>query len=705
MKATLLIELFTEELPPRALQRLGDAFASSIASQLRAQGLAAQDGAAAEVHCTPRRLAAILPEVLQEAPARQIQLKGPSVAVGLDAEGRPTMALKKWAEKQGVAVDSLSRASDGKQECFYHHALLAGAVLGDVVEAVVTQALASLPIPKMMSYQLADGVTTVSFVRPAHRLVVLHGDRVLPCRVLGLDAGRLTEGHRFQGDGVIEIDSADSYPTRLLERGRVVSAFDARRERIDAALRERSRELDASLSVTPAEAAAVAALLDEVTALVEWPAVYVGRFEEQFLEVPQECLILTMRTNQKFFPLFDGNGSLLPKFLIVSNMDVAEPAAIIDGNERVVRPRLADARFFFDQDRKSRLEDRLPRLAEVVYHARLGSQAERSARVEMLAGTIAEALGHDASLARRAARLAKADLLTGMVGEFPELQGIMGRYYAQHDGEPAEVAQAIAEHYQPRYAGDDLPASGAGTVLALADKLETLAGIWGIGQRPTGEKDPFALRRHALGVVRMLAERSLPLELGWLVAQAFGAFGATARFDADVDGLHAFICDRLRGYLRERGSGPADVEAVLAVDAQRLDRTGQRLAALAEFRQLPQFEALAAANKRIANILRKSETAADGAQPVGVRPELLAEPAEAALHQALLAVRPLVDGCLQRLDFTGALKALADLREPVDDFFDRVMVNAPEPELRGNRLALLRELRHLMNVVVDLSKA
>jgi glycyl-tRNA synthetase beta chain len=504
----------------------------------------------------------------------------------------------------------------------------------------------------------------------------------------------------------MEIDSADRYAARLLEHGRVISSFSARRARIAAALDARSRELDASLAVTPAEEAAVAALLDEVTALVEWPAVYAGRFEEQYLEVPQECLILTMRTNQKYFPLFDREGRLLPRFLIVSNMDVADPSAIVDGNERVVRPRLADARFFFDQDRKLRLADRVPRLAEVVYHARLGSQAERSARIEVLAGAIAQALGRDPAPVQRAARLAKADLLTGMVGEFPELQGIMGRYYARHDGEPAEVAQAISEHYQPRFAGDVLPASSTGSMLALADKLETLAGIWGIGQRPSGEKDPFALRRHALGVVRLLVEQSLPLELGWLIGESFRVFGdltpAAARFEADAAGLHAFIADRLRGYLRERGCNAADIEAVLAVDAQRLDRTEQRLAALAEFRQLPQFEALAAANKRIANILRKSDAAAGDA--AAVRTELLAEPAEAALHRALVHARPAVDRSLQQLDFTGALEALAALREPVDAFFEAVMVNAPEPQLRSNRLALLRDLRQLMNLVADLSR-
>ena len=705
MTEALLIELFTEELPPRALQRLGAAFEASISAQLRSHGLtAAQGQPAAEVYCTPRRLAVVVPAVLANAPAREVRLKGPSVAVALDAQGEPTMALKKWAEKQGAAIEALSRAVDGKQECFYYTSVAAGVALANVIQAVIEQALGKLPIPKLMSYQLADGATTVSFVRPAHRLAVLHGEAVLPCRVLGLAADRLTEGHRFQSAGAIRIDAATSYVRQLRDQGKVVASFETRRALIADSLIARSDALEASLATTPEEEMQVSALLDEVTGLVEWPAVYVGRFEDVYLEVPQECLILTMRTNQKYFPLFDRGGRLLSRFLIVSNMAIADPSAIIDGNERVVRPRLADARFFYDQDRKTRLQDRVARLADVVYHARLGSQAERTQRVVALAGSIAQALGHDPALARRAALLAKADLLTGMVGQFPELQGIMGRYYAQHDGEPVAVAQAIAEHYQPRFAGDAVPASDTGTALALADKLETLAGIWGIGQRPTGDKDPFALRRHALGVIRMLVERSLPLGLDKLIEQAFQPFGELPRFERDVAGLQSFVCDRLRGYLRERGFEAADIEAALAVDPDRLDRIENRLVALAQFRQLAEFEALAAANKRIANILRKSDTPAAAGEHRQVHPDRFIEPAEGALHQALLALTPVVSEHLKQLDFAQALKALASLRTPVDAFFDKVMVNAPEPQLRDNRLALLTDLRSLMNRVADLSQ-
>ena len=611
------------------------------------------------------------------------------------------MALRKWAERQGAAIESLVRASDGKQDCFYHESVAAGARLDDVIEPVVEHAVSRLPVPRLMSYQLADGTTTVSFARPAHRLVVLHGERVLPCRVLGLQSDRITEGHRFQGAREIRLARASDYQHELLETGKVVASAPDRRRRIAEALQEQAEALGALLSPSAQEQVAMDALLDEVTALVGRPAVYAGRFEDAFLEVPQECLILTMRTNQKYFPLFARDGRLLPRFLIVSNMAVDDPSAIVDGNERVVRPRLADARFFFDQDRRMPLADRVPRLAEVVYHARLGSQAARSERIAALAGAIAEALGQDAVPVRRAAALAKADLLTGMVGEFPELQGIMGRYYARHDGEPTAVCEAIGEQYQPRFAGDTLPASPAGVVLAMADKLETLAGIWGIGPRPTGERDPFALRRHALGVVRMLVEKSLPLPLGELLERAFAGFGPIAGFDADVPGLHGFVCDRLRGYLRDRGAGVADVEAVLAVDADRLDRVEARLAALAQFRELPEFEALTAANKRIANILRKSDAASSAA---GVDPARLAEPAEVALHEALRSAQPLVDGHLQRLDFARALTTLAALRAPVDEFFDRVMVNVADTALRDNRLALLDGLRALMNRVADLSR-
>ena len=695
MNEPLLIELFTEELPPKALARLAEAFARAVVEGLRAQGLVDAD-AGHTVFATPRRLAVLVASVRARAPDRTVESKGPSVAVGLDANGRPSVALEKWAQKQQASIDQLTRASDGRQECFYLRRTVPGATLEQAVPALIVEAIGALPIPKVMQYQLADGHTHVSFVRPAHGLVVLHGSQVLPAAALGLQSGGLTHGHRFQGERDIELAHAGDYEVALAERGRVIASFERRRQRIEQQLNERAGALHATLG---RDVAVVDALLDEVTALVEWPAVYVGEFDREFLSVPQECLILTMRTNQKYFPLFDAQDRLLPQFLIVSNMEVEEPRFIVDGNERVVRPRLADARFFFEQDKKVRLIDRTPGLASVVYHAKLGSQADRNERVRALARAIAAALGVPADAADRAAALSKADLLTGMVGEFPELQGVMGRYYAAHDGEAPQIAQAIAEHYQPRFAGDALPASGVGTVVALADKLETLAGIWGIGQQPTGDRDPYALRRHALGIVRMLVEKSLPLSLAALVEQAFDAVGPLAAVKPAPTELSAFVVDRMRGYLRDRGYPAADVDAVLGTDADRLDRVLPRLDAIAAFRLLPEAASLAAANKRIGNILRKSD------RPAGtVDVALLREDGEHALFRAVQAAEPVARQRLSALDYAGALTTLATLREPVDAFFDHVMVNAEDPGLRANRLALLSGLHGLMNQVADLSK-
>ncbi len=737
-QATLLVELLTEELPPHALSRLADAFTDGIRSRLAAQRLLADEGAAVETFATPRRLAVRIPGVLAQAEAREVKVKGPSVAVGLDAEGQPTVALRKWAEKQGATVEALTRGNDGKQDVFYWSSTQPGAVLAETIGTIVAETLAQLPIPKVMTYQLADGLTTVSFVRPAHRLVVLHGSEVLPCAVLGLQSDRLTEGHRFLSKGSISLPHADDYD-RLLREAKVEPKQAARRTMIANELARCSQANNGMLAVTNEDQQQMVALLDEVTALVEWPAVFTGQFDPAFLEVPQECLILSMRTNQRYFPLFDADNRLQNRFLIVSNMAIADPAAIIDGNERVVRPRLADAQFFFDQDRQQTLAARVPQLAQVVYHARLGSQAERSERIRRLAAALAPLTGAAPAEAERAALLAKTDLLTGMVGEFPELQGVMGRYYATHDGEPASVAAAIAEHYQPRFAGDALPATPTGLALALADKLETLAGIWGIGQRPTGDKDPFALRRHALGVVRILIEARLPVDLKALLQQAFGVFDrlpapaaadaaeaeagaapvdapaaagkakgkkAPPPFTADAEGLLQFVADRLRSYLRDRGFGSADIEAVLAVGLDRLDLLEARLAALKSFRQLPAFEALAAANKRIANILRKSaedKAGAAGAPATAVDAALLTEDAEKQLHQAVRALQPEIAAHMEQQAFSAALQALAALQAPVDAFFDQVMVNAPDAALRQNRLALLAELHGMMNGVADLS--
>ncbi|UCE31618.1 MAG: glycine--tRNA ligase subunit beta [Burkholderiales bacterium] len=703
MSQPLLIELLTEELPPRALRALGQAFADGVARGLNSRGLAADD-APVIGFASPRRLAVRVAEVVAQAPQRQVEVKGPSVKVALDADGKPTQALLKWADRQGAPIDALTRASDGKQECFFYRSTVAGERLADAVQPIIEQALEQLPIPKLMQYQLADGATTVSFVRPAHRLVVLHGAQVLPARVLGLDADRLTDGHRFLGERAIELPHAAEYEQLLAERGRVIASFETRRDRIAASLAARAAELGARLTPQPIDAAEalsgeLASYVDEVTALVEWPCVYVGEFEREFLSVPQECLILTMRTNQKYFPLFDTQGRLLARFLIVSNIELDDPADIVDGNQRVVRPRLADARFFYEQDRRTPLAARTDRLAAVVYHARLGSQLARVERLRMLAREIAALIGADPELSDRAALLAKADLTTGMVGEFPELQGTMGRYYAMHDGESTEVAVAIEAHYQPRFAGDALPASRTAQAVALADKLETLAGIWGIGQQPSGDKDPFALRRHALGVARILLEDELPVELRAIIELAFSSFSGVEAVRADTDGLHGFFTDRLRGYLRDRGHDPGDVDAVLAVDASRLDRVPARLDAVRRFRALPEAASLAAANKRIGNILKKTEIPE---RPIDV--ELLSEHAEKVLYQAMHTVGAAARHELAELRYTEALRALAALRDPVDTFFDHVMVMAEDVRVRTNRLAMLGELHALMNRVADLSK-
>lgn len=562
------------------------------------------------------------------------------------------------------------------------------------INEVLTKALAALPVPKLMQYQLADGLTSVSFVRPAHRLLALHGSSVLPARILGLESDRLTEGHRFLCDAVLSIPDPRAYERILEEQGSVIASFELRRDRIAKALRSQAAELGASLG----DESQFANLLDEVTALVEWPVIYIGAFEDEFLHVPQECLILTMRTNQKYFPLFDSEQRLLPRFLIVSNMQVENPAAIIDGNQRVVRPRLADARFFFDQDRRCALAERVAQLSSVVYHAKLGTQSERVERVRAIAASIAAMTGADASLLDRAALLAKADLLTGMVGEFPELQGVMGRYYALHDGESGEVAQAILEHYQPRFAGDSLPQSSTGVMLALADKLETLAGLFGIGQLPTGDKDPFALRRHALGVIRILIEKHLALALPVLLDSAFKAFGE--RVKPARAQLETFIFERLSTYLRELGYSVQETAAVVELRPAELARVPERLAAVRAFSSLPEAQSLAAANKRIGNLLRKSASEA----ALTIDASLLTEDAERALAAAISRLEPELHARMAVHDYAGALTLLAQVREPVDQFFDTVMVMSEDVAQRHNRLALLTRLHTLMNGVADISR-
>ena len=705
-KNSLLVELFVEELPPKALKKLGDAFAGVLRDQLVAQGLA-DAGAVLTPYASPRRLAAHITHVAERAADKAVSQKLMPVAVGLDASGQPTPALLKRLGALGAdasAVPGLKRAMDGKAEALFYESTAKGATLAEGLQKALAEAIAKLPIPKVMSYQLESGCelpgwSSVSFVRPAHGLVALYGDAVVPVEALGLKAGRETHGHRFEAtvDPVVLRD-ANSYALQLQEEGAVIASFETRRAEI-------ARQLAAAAVKAGGGSVPIEddALLDEVTALVERPNVLVCSFEREFLEVPQECLILTMKANQKYFPLLDASGKLTNKFLVVSNISPDDASAVIGGNERVVRPRLADAKFFFDQDRKKSLASRVESLGKVVYHNKLGTQGERVERVMRIARGIAEKLG-DAALAAhatQAAQLAKADLVTDMVGEFPELQGIMGRYYAQHDGLDASVADAIEDHYKPRFAGDELPRNSVGLVVALADKLETLVGMFGIGNLPTGDRDPFALRRHALGVIRMLIEKDLPLGLDALLQETAAQFGGIAGFESSraTGELQDFILDRLAGSLREQGASAQEVEAVLAPRPQRLGEVPKLLAAVRAFAALPAAAALAAANKRIGNILKKAPEA-----DAHVSELLLQEPAEKALHAAMAQVVPAANAQFEAGDYTASLQTLAALREPVDAFFDGVMVNAEQADLRLNRLGLLMSLHAAMNRVAQLER-
>lgn len=696
----LLVELFVEELPPKALKKLGDAFAGVLFDQLKAQGLLASSESRVTAYASPRRLAAHITEVLPQAEDKAVSQKLMPVSVGLDAEGKPTPALLKKLAALGAdesAVAGLKRQGEGKAEALYYASTVKGVVLADGVQKALDEAIAKLPIPKVMRYQLQDGWTSVHFVRPAHGLVVMHGTQVLiGVKALGLTAGNTTHGHRFEAKAEpVVIQSADSYAEQLREEGAVIASFAERRADIARQLQAAAERIGGGVRPIEDEA-----LLDEVTALVERPNVLVCEFEKEFLAVPQECLILTMKANQKYFPLLDANGKLTHQFLIVSNISPADASAVIGGNERVVRPRLADAKFFFDQDRKKTLESRVEGLGKVVYHNKLGTQGERVERVRAIAKAIAQQLG-DAQLVQQAdlaAKLAKTDLVTDMVGEFPELQGIMGRYYALNDGLDVAVADSIEDHYKPRFAGDELPRGDAGVVVALADKLETLVGMFGIGNLPTGDRDPFALRRHALGVIRMLVEKNLPLELHALLKSAVPAFGDKIT-DATAQ-LEDFFFDRLSVSLREQGYTAQEVEAVLALRPQRLSDVQKRLEAVRAFAALPEAQALAAANKRVSNILKKAE----GEIQAQVNEALLVEQAEKDLYAALQTVAPKAQQQFESGDYTASLQTLAALRTPVDAFFEHVMVNAEDAALKANRLGLLATLHAAMNRVADLAK-
>jgi len=693
----LLVELFIEELPPKALKKLGEAFAAALAESLTAQGLAAAHAAVVSF-ASPRRLGVHVEGVLARAADKPVSTKLMPVSVGLDVDGKATPALLKRLAALGAdesAAARLRREGEGKNEALFHDSIAPGATLADGLQKAIEAAMAKLPIPKVMTYQLADGWSSVNFVRPVHGLVALHGTGVVPVSVLGLEAGRDTQGHRFEARvSPVSLQSADSYAAQLRDEGAVIASFAERRAEIVRQLAAAA----APLGLVPVEDAA---LLDEVAALVERPNVLLGKFDEAFLEVPQECLILTMKANQKYFPLLDTAGKLTNQFLIVSNISPADASAVIQGNERVVRPRLADAKFFFDQDRKKALDSRVLGLAKVVYHNKLGTQGERVTRVQAIARAIGQQIGGEALAlkADQAALLAKADLLTDMVGEFPELQGIMGRYYAQHDGLADDIAFAIEDHYKPRFAGDELPRSDVGVCVALADKLETLAGMFGIGEKPTGDKDPFALRRHALGVIRMLIEKNLPLGLSDLVKIAFAGFPQGLPGQAHTD-VSLFVFERLSGAMREQGYSANEVDAVLSLNPAQIYLVPKQLEAVRVFAALPEAPALAAANKRVGNILKKAE----GEVGATADPSRFVEAAEMALFAALGEIAPRADAAFDSGDYTASLQALAALKAPVDAFFDHVMVNADDPALKANRLALLNQLHRTMNRVADLSR-
>ena len=700
----LLIELLTEELPPKALQKLGKAFAQGVYESLSKQHLLGEQ-CKLESFATPRRLGVRLSQVLAQAPEQAFAEKLMPVKIGLDENGNASAALQKKLASKGLehlGVADLTRESDGKQEYLIAKGTAPGAQLAAFLQTAIDEAIAGLPIPKVMRYQLADGQTSVRFVRPVHGLVVLFGDHVLPVSILGISSSHVTRGHRFLSNGPIQLTHADTYEQQLRDEGKVIASYEDRRDMISTLLANKAASLGATIGNDPE----VTALLDEVTSLVEYPAVYVGQFEEKFLAVPPECLILTMRLNQKYFPLFDpATGKLTHRFLIVSNMDIENPRQIIEGNERVVRPRLADAEFFFETDRKMPLAARVEQLASIVYHNKLGTQLDRSERVRKIASYIAQELGANVALADRAALLAKADLSSNMVGEFPELQGIIGAYYAKADGEPEDIVTALADQYRVRY---DKPVSQetlTSVILFIAERTESLVGIWGIGLVPTGERDPYALRRAALGLISAVEQLAAghflnlqtKLTLNTLLDFAAGTFENISLNPNTVAEVQEFIYERYRNQLNNDYDRSV-VDAVIAL-APPLHEIIDRIKAVTAFAQLPEAESLAAANKRIANLLKK----VDGSLPA-INTEILLEPAEKALANTIEKIQPVALDHFDKGEFEASLSSIASTREAVDTFFTDVMVMAEDPAIRNNRLALLSVLHGTMNLVADISR-
>jgi glycyl-tRNA synthetase beta chain len=682
----LLIEIGTEELPPKALRRLSLAFADAMHTEFNAAGLRAET---IQAYAAPRRLALLIKALAVAQADRENMRRGPALAAAFDDEGCPTQAAIGFAGSCGVEVEALDRLETQKGSWLAFRVLEKGQATANLIPEMIRKALAALPIPKRMRWGNRDD----EFVRPVHWVVLLFGDEVIDAEILGVRTGRTTHGHRFHHPAPIYLAEPEAYLPLLETEGHVLADYNSRREAIRAQVIEQARALGG-------EALIDENLLDEVTALVEWPVAMSGEFDSEFLQVPSEALISSMQDHQKYFPVIDKYGKLLAHFITVANLVSKDPAQIKAGNERVIRPRLADAAFFWNQDRKQTLAQRAEGLRSMVFQHRLGSLFDKQERVARLAGRIAVLVGADPALAERAARLCKCDLLTSMVYEFPELQGVMGRYYALHDGEPAAIADAIAQHYLPRFAGDELPAAGTAQALALADRLDSLIGIFAIGQQPSGDKDPFALRRAALGVIRLCVEKALDVDLHELLKAAAATFDNELHSDSAVESVFTYIMDRLRGYYHDQGVSIDLIDAVLATGVRRLLDIDQRIKACQAFRQLPEAESLAAANKRISNILKKTEQTI----PQHVDPARLTDAAEMQLADELEKMNAAVVPLLDAGDYTSALTRLAGLRNSVDAFFDQVMVMVDDEALRANRLALLKNLSALFLRVADLSR-
>jgi len=682
----LLIEIGTEELPPKALKKLSAAFTAGIEEGLKSAELTFSN---IRGYAAPRRLAALVSALQQGQPDKVVERRGPALTSAFDGDGRPTKAAEGFAASCGVTVNELEKLETDKGAWLMYQVQQRGQATAELIPGIVQQALDKLPIPKRMRW----GDLDAEFVRPVHWVVLLFGDEVVEAEILSVKSGRETRGHRFHHPDTIYIGTPSDYEELLYSQGKVIADFERRAHAIHGQIEEAAARTGGKAVIDPA-------LLDEVTAMIEWPTAVLGNFEARFLDVPHEALISTMKANQKYFHLVDGQGRLMPHFITISNVDSKDLDKVREGNERVVRPRLSDAEFFWAQDRKHKLSEQLKHLESVVFQKQLGSMHDKSERVSQLAGVIAHTLGGNADEAKRAGTLSRCDLMTGMVSEFPELQGIMGRYYASHDGEKGDIPQALDEMYMPRHAGDELPATTTGQALAIAERLDTLAGIFGIGQPPSGSKDPFALRRAALGVLRTIIERGLDLDLQALVAKAVEALKGRLTEKDVAEQVFAFIMERTRAYYTDQGVAHDTFDAVLELQPTKPLDFHQRIQAVSEFRKLAEAESLAAANKRISNILAKAEVKV----PESVDTKLLQEVQEQELAARLEAITKQVGPLFERRDYTEALKILAGLREPVDAFFDHVMVMAEDDKLRDNRLALLNGLRNLFLQVADISR-